>query len=108
MSYLYLAGAIFFEVFATMLLPLSQGFTHKIPSIALILGYMLSFYCLSHALQTIPLAIVYATWAGMGVFLVAVLSYFIYSQSITLPAGLGMMLIICGVTLVNTYAKPAG
>ena len=44
-----------------MLLPLSQGFTHKIPSIALILGYMLSFYCLSHALQTIPLAIVYAT-----------------------------------------------
>ena len=44
----------------------------------------------------------------MGVFLIAVLSYFIYSQSITLPAGLGMMLIICGVTLVNTYAKPAG
>ena len=59
-----------------MLLPSSQNFTKLLPSVVLLMAYMLSFYFLTFALRDIPIAVVYACWAGLGVFLVAVLSYF--------------------------------
>ena len=68
MSYIYLAGAILCEVIGTMLLPLSENFSKPLPSFASIAAYILAFYFLTFALQSIPIAIVYATWAGLGVF----------------------------------------
>lgn len=104
MSYFFLALAIIFEVIGTMLLPVSQNFTKLVPSTVLVVAYMLSFYFLTFALRDIPIAIVYASWAGLGVFLVAVLSYFFFSQSLQWPAIAGLCLIVCGVALVNTYS----
>ena len=39
MSYLYLFGAIVFEVTATLLLPLSKNFTKPFVSLAIIIAY---------------------------------------------------------------------
>ena len=103
MSYIYLAVAIFCEVIGTMLLPLSENFSKPLPSLALIIAYILAFYFLTFALQSIPIAIVYATWAGLGVFSVTILSYVIYKQTLTLPVIIGLFLIVIGVTLVNIY-----
>ena len=72
-SYLFLALAILFEVAGTMLLPFSQNFTKLAPTVGLIIAYIVSFYFLTFALQSIPIGIVYATWAGLGVFLIAIL-----------------------------------
>lgn len=104
MSYLYLAGAIVFEVTGTMLLPASQNFTRLLPSIVLTVAYMLSFYLLTFAIREIPIAIVYASWAGLGVFLVALLSLVFYEQALQWQAILGLALIVCGVALVNTFS----
>ena len=71
MPCLYPAGAIVFEVTGAMLLPVSQNFTRLAPGIGLMVAYMLSFYLLAFAIREIPIAIVYASWAGLGVFLVA-------------------------------------
>ena len=43
MAYLYLLGAILFEVTATLLLPLSKNFTKPFISIAIAIAYSLSF-----------------------------------------------------------------
>ena len=51
MSYIYLFGAIIFEVIGTMLLPLSKNFTKPLISIILVIAYMLSFYFLTFALK---------------------------------------------------------
>ena len=67
-SYLFLTLAILFEVAGTMLLPVSQNFTKLAPTIGLMFAYIVSFYFLTFALQSIPIGIVYATWAGLGVF----------------------------------------
>ena len=104
MAYLYLAGAIVFEVTGTMLLPVSQNFTRLLPSIVLTAAYMLSFYFLTFAIREIPIAIVYASWAGLGVFLVALLSLMFYGQVLQWQAILGLVLIVGGVVLVNSYA----
>ena len=107
MAYWYLAGAIVFEVTGTMLLPVSQNFTRLLPSVVLITAYTASFYFLTFAIRDIPIAIVYASWAGLGVFLVALLSLLLYGQSLPWQAILGLVLIVGGVVLVNTYTQAA-
>ena len=105
MSYLYLIGAVLCEVTGTMLLPASKNFTRPIISIILVLAYVLAFYLLTFALKEIPLAIAYATWAGMGVFLISVLGYFFYSESLQWQSMIGLLLIAIGVAMVNIYKK---
>ena len=105
MSYLYLIGAILCEVTGTMLLPVSKNFTRPIISIILVLAYVLAFYLLTFALKEIPLAIAYATWAGMGIFLISVLGYFFYSESLQWQSIIGLLLIAIGVAIVNIYRE---
>ena len=103
-SYLLLTLAIFLEVAGTMLLPLTQNFTKILPTFALTVFYIGSFYCLTFPLKLIPISIVYATWSGMGIFLITLLGYFIYRQTVNLQVGIGLLLIIAGVILVNIYS----
>ena len=65
----------------------------------------MAFYLLTFALKEIPLAIAYATWAGMGVFLISVLGYFFYSESLQWQSMIGLLLIAAGVAIVNIYKK---
>ena len=102
-SYLLLTLAIIFEVVGTLLLPLSNNFTKLIPTIGLTIVYISSFYFLTFALKLIPSSIVYATWSGMGIFLITILGYFIYRQTINWQVAVGLILIITGVFLVNIY-----
>ena len=104
-TYIFLIAAIFCEVAGTMLLPVSQNFTKIFPTVGLVAAYVSSFYFLTFALKTIPIAVVYASWAGLGIFLIAVLSKFIFDQSLSWQVILGLILIILGVILVNTFSS---
>ena len=64
-TYLFLAGAVFFEVAGTMLLPITQNFTKLIPTAALAFFYLCAFYLLTFVANKIPIAIMYATWSGL-------------------------------------------
>ena len=101
--YFILCIAIAFEVFGTMLLPLANNFTKLLPSIILIISYCISFYFLSFLSNKLPLTIIYASWSGMGMFFVSILSYFIYKQTMNWQIGLGLILIFTGVVLVNIF-----
>tara|TARA_Y100001958_G_scaffold78537_1_gene53039 strand:- start:1117 stop:1443 length:327 start_codon:yes stop_codon:yes gene_type:complete len=101
--YIILFFAIVFEVLGTMLLPASQNFTKLLPASILLVSYGASFYFLALVSQKLPLAIIYASWAGLGVFSVAILSYFFYKQTLNWQSIIGLFLIIIGVTLVNLY-----
>ena len=105
MSYIYLAGAILCEVIGTMLLPISENFSKPIPSVVSVTAYILAFYFLTFALQSIPIAIVYATWAGMGVLLISILGYILYDQTLQWQSIVGLFLIAIGVILVNSFAS---
>jgi small multidrug resistance pump len=74
--YIILFFAIALEVLGTMLLPASQNFTKPLPTLILLVSYGASFYFLALVSQKLPLAIIYASWAGLGVFSVAMVSYF--------------------------------
>ena len=102
-TYLILTVAIFFEVGGTMLLPVSQNFTKIIPTTILAVLYLSSFYLITYVVDKIPIAIVYATWSGLGVFTVAILGYIFFKQSLSWQAALGLFLIGFGVVLVNSF-----
>ena len=104
-TYLVLIGAILCEVSGTMLLPVSQNFTKIIPTVILAFFYLLSFYLITFVVDKIPIAIVYATWSGLGVFTVAILGYVFFKQSLSWQAVLGLFFIVFGVFLVNTFNK---
>ena len=101
--HIFLFLAIIFEVMGTMLLPASQNFTKLLPSSILLFSYGISFYFLAVVTQKLPLSIVYATWSGMGVFTVALLSYIFYKQTLNWQSIVGLFLIVVGVTIVNIY-----
>lgn len=103
-TYVILLIAIFCEVAGTMLLPVSNNFTKVLPTITLALFYLTSFYLMTFVMDKIPIAIVYATWSGLGVFTIAILGYFFFKQSLAWQAILGLFLIVMGVILVNSFS----
>ena len=86
-----------------MFLPVSQNFTKIIPTTTLAVFYLLSFYLITFVVDKIPIAVVYATWSGLGVFTVAILGYIFFKQSLSWQAILGLFLIVIGVVLVNSF-----
>ena len=102
-TYFFLSVAIFCEVAGTMLLPVSQNFTKIIPTLFLSIFYLVSFYLMTFVMDKLPIAIVYATWSGLGVFTIAILGYFFFKQTLAWQAVLGLFLIVLGVILVNSF-----
>ena len=100
-AYICLLAAIVFEVCGTLLLPASQNFTNVKATISLVLFYGISFYFLSIVVNYIPIAIMYATWSGLGIFTLALVSYFVFNQSLNYLSLIGLALIVIGVILVN-------
>ena len=63
----------------------------------------MSFYFLAIVSQKLPLSIVYASWSGIGIFSIAILSYIFYKQTLNWQTAAGLFLIVIGVTIVNLY-----
>lgn len=100
----YLAIAIVGEVIATSFLRASAGFTQLVPSVIVVVGYCITFYFFSLALQTIPVGIGYAIWSGVGIILVSIIAFFAYGQTLDLPALIGIGLILTGVLVINIFS----
>ena len=104
-TYLFLIGAILCEVAGTMLLPVSQNFTKMIPTAALSVFYLTAFYLLTFVVNKLPIAVVYATWSGLGIFTIAILGYVFFKQSLSWQAVIGLFLIVIGVILINSFTS---
>jgi len=100
-GYIFLGLAILFEILSTSMMKASVGFTKLIPSVIFILGMGASFYGLSRALTTIPLSIAYASWAGVGTALTALVAVLIWKEHLNVYAVVGIALIIVGIVILN-------
>ena len=105
MGYWYLTIAIITEVLATSALKESQGFSRLVPSLVVVAGYGASFYFLSLVLQTIPVGVAYALWAGLGIVLITIVGAVMFGQKMDLPAILGIALIIISLGVYSFLSK---
>ena len=103
--YALLGIAIVAEVIATSALRASEGFTRLVPALVVLLGYGISFYCLSLTLKSLPVGIVYAIWSGVGIVLITLVAIVMYRQVPDLAAVAGLSLIVAGVVVLNLFSK---
>lgn len=103
--WLLLAVAIIGEVVATSALKASTGFSRLGPSVMVVLGYGLAFYCLSLILDSIPVGVAYAIWSGLGIVLVTAIAWWLYGQSLDFWGFIGIALIVSGVVVLNLLSK---
>ncbi len=101
MNYVYLLLAILFEVIATLCLKPNETLNPIVQTSIVVVGYGISFALLYVVLKTIPIGIVYATWSGLGITLVAILGIYFFGQKLDLAAWIGIALIIAGVLVMN-------
>lgn len=104
-TYIILAISICAETLATTMMKASDGFTRIIPSMVVVVGYAISFYGLSQVVKTMNISIAYAIWAGMGIFLVSIMSFLFYKQKLDLPAIMGMVFIAVGILIIQLFSK---
>lgn len=107
-AWLQLLVAIVAEVVATSALKASDGFSRLWPSVVVVVGYGISFYCLSLVLRSIPVGITYAIWSGLGIVLITVVAWWLYGQTIDAMGFVGMGLILAGVVVLNVFSKSGG
>jgi small multidrug resistance pump len=107
-AYPSLIVAIVAEVIATTALAQSASFTRLGPSIVTVIGYSIAFVFLSFALRVMPTGVVYAIWSGLGIVLIALVSWIWAKQSLDWPALLGLGLILSGVLVINLFSDTVG
>jgi small multidrug resistance pump len=105
--YVYLAAAIAAEVTGTTALKLSDGFTNPVPSAVVVAGYVGSFYLLGLVLEELPVGVVYATWAAVGIVATALVGVVFFDESLDLAGVLGMVLVVAGVVVLNAVSDAA-
>ena len=100
--------AVLSEVIATSALKFSEGFTKLVPSLVVVIGYGLSFYLLSLSLKVIPLGTAYALWSGIGIVLTVIIGMVIWREQMDWARGIGILLILIGILIINLFLKTAG
>ena len=100
-AYIFLALAIAFEVVSTSFLKDTNGFTNFYPSLIVIIALCICLFLMSHTMKFIPVGIVYATWAGLGIVAITIIAIIKYKQIPNIPTVIGLFLIVAGVTVVH-------
>ena len=100
-AYLFLALAILLEVWGTSVLKDTNGFTKLYPSLIVITTLCACIYLMSHVMKFIPVGIVYATWAGLGIVGITIISAIKYNQIPNILTIIGLSLIVVGVIIFH-------
>ncbi len=96
-AWIWLIGAIVFEVLGTTAMKLSEGFTKTMPSVAMGVFYILSLTALTYALKKFDVSMAYAIWSGMGTALITLIGIWYFKESVSVMKLASIGLIIIGV-----------
>ena len=101
MSWLFLIGAIIFEVSGTLSLRMASSGKRRW-WVAVALGYIIAFTMLIFTLANgMALGVAYGIWAASGVALTAILSKIIFKEHLTLIMSIGILVVIGGVLMIE-------
>ena len=104
-GYIFLLLAIILGITSNGFLKSTNGFTVIAPTIFCIISIIACIFCLSTAMNIIPVGFSYATYGGLTITAVTLFGVFKYNQIPNLYGIIGIVLIIVGVVLLNTLGK---
>ena len=104
-GYIYLILAIITGIASNGFLKTTESFTKLTPTIFCITSIVVCIFCLSRAMTIIPVGFTYATYGALTITAVTLFGIFKYNQTPNLYGVLGLVLIISGVIILNTFGK---
>ena len=104
-GYIFLLLAIILGILANGFLKSTNGFTSIAPTIFCIISIVVCIFCLSKAMNIIPVGFTYATYGGLTITAVTLFGVFKYNQIPNIYGLVGIVLIIIGVILLNAFGK---
>ena len=104
-GYIYLILAIITGIASNAFLKTTESFTKLTPTIFCITSIVVCIFCLSRAMTIIPVGFTYATYGALTITAVTLFGIFKYNQTPNLYGILGLILIISGVIILNTFGK---
>ena len=104
-GYLYLVLAVIFGITSNGFLKTTESFTKIMPTIFCIISIVACIFCLSRAMSVIPVGFTYATYGALTITAVTLFGIYKYNQTPNLYGILGLILIISGVIILNTFGK---
>jgi len=106
-AWIWLIGAIVFEVLGTTAMKLSEGFTKTVPSVAMGVFYILSLTALTYALKKFDVSMAYAIWSGVGTALITLIGIWYFKESVSVMKLASIGLIIIGVVGLHLSGEQA-
>ena len=104
-GYIYLILSIITGIASNGFLITTESFTKLTPTIFCITSIVVCIFCLSRAMTIIPVGFTYATYGALTITAVTLFGIFKYNQTPNLFGVLGLILIISGVIILNTFGK---
>ena len=104
-GYIYLILAIITGIASNGFLKTTESFTKITPTIFCIISIIVCIFCLSKAMTIIPVGFTYATYGALTITAVTLFGIFKYNQTPNLFGVLGLILIVSGVIILNTFGK---
>jgi len=104
-GYIFLLLAIVLGITSNGFLKSTNGFTNIGPTIFCIVSIIACIFCLSKAMNIIPVGFTYATYGALTITAVTLFGILKYNQSPNIYGTLGLILIISGVVLLNIFGR---
>lgn len=104
-AYVLLFFAVIAEIIGTSALKASYGFTKLLPTLLLLGAYFLAFWLLSISLKTLPVAVVYAIWSGLGIIGITIVGIVYFKEEFGIWHFLGTLLIVIGVVVLTIITE---
>ena len=98
--FLILSLAIGAEVTATLALKAADGLTRPGPTLLVALGYGTALWLMSTSMDMLPIGVVYAIWAGVGMVGAALGGAILFDEPINMTMIAGIGVIALGVTIL--------
>lgn len=95
-AWIFLGMAIVLEVTGTFFLKLSNGFEKWHWGALSILSYSACFWVLAPAMKVLPVGVVYAIWAGVGIIAATVIGIFAFDEKLSAIQYFCIVLVLVG------------
>jgi len=105
LPYFYLVLAILFEVIATTSLKASDTLTRPVPTVIMLVSYLVCFVFMSLVMRWLPVGVTYALWSGLGIVLITLVAWYRFGEVLDGPALIGIGLIIAGIVVIQVFSR---
>ncbi|UVK77262.1 MAG: multidrug/spermidine efflux pump membrane subunit MdtI [Sodalis sp. Fse] len=97
----FLAIAVLLEIFANILLKLSDGFRKIWLGLLSLLVVLGAFSALSQAVKGIDLSVAYALWGGFGIAATIAAGWIMFNQRLSGRGWIGLVLLLIGMVIIK-------